>query len=109
MGRSWLDNEMTRRQYRLINGLTWIVQNEFQTVRCPHCQEEQYSRLTHIWHIDKKGTCRPEYHTNYDSNLANLKDLLISYDDGVGIIEREINGKWVLLKGGQVIGEQYDG
>lgn len=109
MGRSWLDEEKTIRHYRLTNGLTWIVQNEFQKVRCPHCQQEQYSRLTHIWHIDKDGTCKPEYHTNYDSNLNNLKELLISYDvNGVSIKESEINGKWVLLKGDQVIGEEYE-
>lgn len=109
MGNSWLVEEKTIRHYRLTNGLTCKVQNEFQKVRCPHCQQEQYSRLTHIWwYINTDGTYKLEYHTNYDSNLNNLKDLLISYGvNGASIKESEINGKWVLFEGAQVIGGEF--
>ncbi|GAI76252.1 unnamed protein product, partial [marine sediment metagenome] len=46
---SWLDDKKTVRKYSLADGNTWIVQNEFQPVECPHCREKQFQRLTHIW------------------------------------------------------------
>lgn len=108
MGSSWLVEEKTIRHYRLTNGLKCKVQNEFQKVRCPQCQQEQYSRLTHIWWINTDGTYKLEYHTNYDSNLNNLKELLISYGvNDVSIKESKINGKWVLLEGEQVIAVEF--
>jgi hypothetical protein len=103
MTRSWLDEEKSTRKYRLKNGLNLVVQNEYQIVICPHCQEQQYCRLTHIWHFDKQNQCKPEYHTNYHSELSKLKELLITYVDGIGIIETQINGKWALMKGDQII------
>jgi len=106
MAKSWLDDEKTVRKYRFLDGIIWVVQNEYRPVNCPNCNEVQYCRLTHIWHYDQQGRCRPEYHVNFDTALRSLKKLLVTYIDGVGVTEAEIDGKWSLVKGGERIGEE---
>ena len=104
---SWLDNEKTVYEYSLADGSTWIVQNEFQPVECPHCRKKQFQRLTHIWHLDPQGRCTPEYHINRNVDFETLKQLLISYtDQSVGISEVEENGEWVLKAGDRIIARQ---
>ncbi|MBC8470231.1 MAG: hypothetical protein H8D56_12230 [Planctomycetes bacterium] len=101
---SWIDEEKTVREYSFADGSRWIVQNEFQPVECPHCSEKQFQRLTHIWHLDPQGRCKPEYHINRNVDLKTLKQLLVSYTaQSVGISEVEINGEWVLMAGDKII------
>ena len=106
MRSSWLDDQMTRRKYRLSNGLMLVVQNEYRPVPCPHCKDQQYCRLTHIWHYDAQNRCVPEYHVNFGTNLEDLKSLLITYVDGIGVNEVETKGKWILMKGDEQVGQE---
>jgi len=103
---SWLDDEMTKRRYRMRDGSVWVVQNEYQRVTCPSCDQLQYCRLTHIWHYDSQNRFSPEYHTNYDARLDKLKSLLVTYIGEEAVTEAFVNNKWVLLMGEQMIGEE---
>ena len=106
MGRSWLDDEMTEREYRLADGTRWVVQNEYRPLKCPQCDKEQFCRLTHIWHYDNQDRCTPEYHVNFNTDLASLKELLVTYINGNPVCEVENEGKWLLMMGKEKIGEE---
>lgn len=103
---SWIDDQATVRKYRLFDGSSWVVQNEYRPVDCPHCHGQQYCRLTHIWHYDSEGRCHPEWHLNLDTDLKRLKELLVTYNGDVGVAEVEVDGRWVLMKGGERIAVQ---
>jgi hypothetical protein len=120
--KSLLDNEKTKRKYRLLNNNIWDVENEYQIINCPHCEKEQYNRFTHIRHHNPQGELFSiEFHPNYNKDLDYLKELSVTYIDGEGVREveengtyidgegvREVeeNGKWVLKKGEEVIGQR---
>jgi len=104
---SWLRNEMTMRRYRMRDGSVCVVKNEYQRVTCPSCDQLQYCRLTHIWNYDAQNRCSPpEYHTNYNADLDALRSLLVTYSGEAPVTESFVNDKWVLLVGGQTIGEE---
>lgn len=114
MDRSWLDNEISERKYKVnsVPPAIWIVHNEYQVVKCPDCQESQYCRLTIIRHFDEQEKPLkdfPEIHTNYHKNLVTLKKLLVTYavqgDEDSGIKEEYLNGKWKLTYRGEIIGD----
>jgi len=102
---SWLDEEATTHRYGFPDGSSWVVQNEYRPIACGGCGQSQYLRLTHIWHYDAAGLCRPEYHINLDEDLAALKRLLVTYIDGIPVREVERNGEWSLLKGDERIAD----
>lgn len=117
MSRSWLDQEATERKYNVATNPPsfWIVRNEYQQVKCPHCNEIQFCRLTRIWRGDPEKpevAQDSEIHTNYNKSLDELKKLLIAYaseDINSGITEEHIEGKWKLILEGKVIGEEDAG
>lgn len=106
--RSWLDAESSSHIYRMLDGKHIRVDNSYQEIPCPHCQEGIFCRLTHIWLVGAPDPPRLlEVHNNYKPTLVELKELLISYNGkgGPPITEREQGGKWVLLCEGNVIGQ----
>ena len=91
------------------------VQNEFQPVTCPHCQEDQYCRLTHIWYSDRDDALvGQEYHNNYHADLEYLQTLLVTYlttddeENGLGVTEELREEKWVLVRDNKIIGEEVE-
>ena len=114
---TWMPEKRTEREYRMRDGSIRKVRNEYQSVTCPHCQEDQYCRLTHIVLFDRQGMpIAQEYHNNYNADLECLQALLVTYltaDDekrGMGVTEEPREGKWVLVRGGEIIGtEMMDG
>jgi hypothetical protein len=117
MDRSWLDKENTERKYKLFSdpSLIWLAKNEFQSVKCPHCNETQFCRLTRIWQLDSKNhqiVRGSEIHTNFNKNLDSLKKLLVAYesqsDPDSGIKEEQIDGIWKLTCKGKIIGEEIE-
>jgi len=64
MERSWLDNERTERRYKLISNkeIVWTVVNEYQIVKCLHCDEKFFCRLTHIFESENQKYFTKEYH-----------------------------------------------
>lgn len=103
---SWLDDEKTERKYDFPDGRSWVVQNEYRPIKCPDCSAQQYCRLTHIWHLDVAGAVQPEYHINLDTDLEKLKRLLVTYVNDIGVSEVERDGRWVLLKGEELIAKE---
>ena len=103
---SWLDDEATERTYLFREGFRWVVRNEYRPIGCPKCRHVQYLRLTRIWHRDSQGTRGPECHLNENIDIEELKRLLITYVDGVGITESEVGGTWALMKGDAIIAHQ---
>jgi len=103
---SWLDDQKTVRTYAFTDGSRWTIQNEYRPVVCSNCSDLNYLRLTHIWHFTPDGKCSPEYHINLDKDLEALKALLVTYVDGIGVVEVEQNSKWVLMKGDGLFAEE---
>lgn len=109
MGRSWLDNEKTERHYRIDDRNDCIVQNEYQRVKCLHCNKVQYCRLTRFWLYDRTAPLpQPILHNNYNSNLDELKKLLVQYVNKQAITERQLDGRWILEKDGKMWGVEYE-
>lgn len=117
MSRSWLDKEITERKYKVNSEppSIWIVHNEYQVVKCPKCQVNQFCRLTLIFHLDaqeKPISRSPEVHTNYNESIDALKKLLVTYaseqDPDSGITEELIDGIWKLTCRGKIIGEEIE-
>ncbi len=100
---SWLDDKKTNRQYMFPDGTSWVVQNEYRPIKCPDCTGQQYCRLTHIWHFNVAGACSPECHLNLNTSLAELKTLIVTYIEEVGVSEVEDEIGWVLMKGNEII------
>jgi hypothetical protein len=106
MGRSsWMDKERTDRLYEVEGGSKWEVVNEYQKVPCPHCKELFYCRLTHIF---GQPTLPFEYHTNYDVQLENLKELLITYhyQPQYPVKEAQRDGMWILICNEDILGRE---
>lgn len=119
---AWLRDEKTERVYHLSNGEVRRVRNEYQEVICFDCREEAtcgckkklYCRLTTIWAGSDCNLVQPalkEYHINHRADKAALKGLTVYYHTGKetpenAVTETEVNGKWVLMKGGHNFGEE---
>ena len=103
---SWLDDEKTDRVYVFADGSSWRVQNEYRPIVCSCCGDEQYLRLTHIWHLNAQGKCVPEWHVNTANDLDALKALLVTYSDGAPVTEAVRSGTWVLMKSDAVLAEE---
>ena len=94
------------------NNSIWKVQNDYQEVTCPHCNEKQYCRLTQIWAFDDTGTKALNYevHNNYNPNLDELANLQVTYITLAGkqspVTEVRTAGKWMLVADNEPIGEE---
>jgi len=110
MERSWLDKERTERSYKLKSNeeIVWIVRNEYQIVKCPHCDEEFFCRLTHIDQGKNQIIFANEYHTNYKKTMEELKKLRVSGDNTYSIFEKKVGEIYVLYKNDEIMAEEVD-
>jgi hypothetical protein len=108
MESSWLRNERTERSYKLISNedIVWTVVNEYQIVKCLHCDEKFFCRLTHIYESEKQNFIIKEYHTNYKKTIEELKELRVGGDSTYSIYEKISGESYVLYKDDEIIAEE---
>lgn len=108
MERSWLDNEKTERRYELKSNekIVFIVRNEYQIVKCFHCDEKFFCRLTHIYEKKNQNLVLKEYHTNYKKTMEELKELRVGGDNTYSIYEKKVGEIYVLYKDDEIIAEE---
>ena len=112
---SWMPEEKTARNYQIKDGSVWRIHNEFQQISCPHCDQNQYCRATHIWYLDSDGMpLGQEFYNNYNTDLEHLQMLPITYltdedeKDGIGVSEEHREGEWMLVRDAKIIGEEVE-
>jgi len=110
METSWLRNEKTERSYKLKSNveIVWIVVNEYQFVKCLHCDEKFYCRLTHIYESKNDDLFIKEYHTNYKKTMEELKELRVGGDEIYSIYEKKVGEIYVLYKDEEIIAEEVN-
>jgi len=108
MERSWLDNERTERRYKLISNkeIVWTVVNEYQIVKCLHCDEKFFCRLTHIFESENQKYFTKEYHTNYKKTIEELKELRVGGDNTHSIYAKKVDEIYVLYKDNEIFAEE---
>ena len=112
---NWMPEKKTARIYQLKEGSFCRVQNEFQQISCPHCDQKQYCRATHIWYLDSDGMpLGQEFYNNFNQDLEYLETLPITYltdddeRDGIGVSEDQRAGEWMLVRDAKIIGEEVE-
>lgn len=108
METSWLRNERTEKSYKLIANkeIVWTVANEYQVVKCFHCDEKFFCRLTHIYKSENQNLVTKEYHTNYKETIEELKELRVGGDNTYSIYEKKVSEIYVLYKDDEIIAEE---
>ncbi len=94
---SWLDDEATVRTYTTEN-MEMVVNNQYQEIKCPHCGNLFFGRITCITRKVEGRTAPLETHINHHPSLEHLKHMLITYqgDENLGVFEMKRDDEYVL-------------